>query len=236
VTGHDEHCPVVIAHRGASDASSRENSLAAFERAIGLGADMIEFDVRRTRDDELIIFHDAELAGRPLAELTRSDVADETGALPPRLDEVLGLAAGRIGLVAELKENVVEQVADLFAGFAAGGGQLVVISFIDCVLAQLAELKPQLRRGLLLEHSAAHAAERARACGASVVLPEMKLADEDLIAEVAAAGLSLIVWDFLAVEHALLFLDPRVAGMITDDVRGALAARDVRGLRRPQER
>jgi glycerophosphoryl diester phosphodiesterase len=216
----------VIAHRGAWGAAAPENSLTAFERAIELGADMIEFDVRRTRDDELIIFHDATLAGRPVTELTRSDVAAESGELPPLLDEVLELTAGRIALAVELKDDVVDLAAHLLAGFAAGGGRLIVISFIDRVLAKLAEQTPQLRRGLLLEHSARDAIERARACGATGVLPEMKLVGEALVAEVSDAGFSLIVWGFLAAEHASLLSDPRVEGVITDDVPGALVARD----------
>ncbi|MGA2929474.1 MAG: glycerophosphodiester phosphodiesterase [Solirubrobacteraceae bacterium] len=225
------HLPAVVAHRGAWGAGIRENSLAAFERAIDLGADMIEFDVRRTRDGQLIIFHDAEIAGRLVAGLTRSDLAAETGALPPLLDEVLELAAGRIALAVELKEDVVDQVAAPLAGFPSGGGQLIVISFIDRVLAQLTELTPQLRRGLLLEHSAQRAIQRARACGATVVLPKMRLTDEQLIAAISAAGLTLVVWSFLAAKHAALLSDPRVGGVITDDVPGALAARDASCLK-----
>jgi glycerophosphoryl diester phosphodiesterase len=218
--------PTVVAHRGAWGPGVRENSLAAFERAIELGADMIEFDVRRTRDGQLIIFHDAKLAGRAVAELTRSDVAAETGSLPPLLDDVLELAAGRIALAVELKEDVVGRVATRLAGFAAGGGRLIVISFLDRVLERLTELTPQVPRGLLLEHSAHRASARARACGATAVLPEMKLASEPVIAEISGAGLSLVVWDFLASEHAALLSDVRVGGVITDDVPGALAARD----------
>jgi glycerophosphoryl diester phosphodiesterase len=222
--------PAVIAHRGAWGPGIPENSLAAFERAIDLGADMIELDVRWTRDDELVIFHDEELAGIPLAELTRSEVAAETDALPPLLGEVLELAAGRIALAVELKEDDrVDRVAALLADFGAGGGQLIVTSFIDRVLAQLAELTPQLRRGLLLERSAQGAVERATACGAAVILPETKLIDEVLLAEISDAGLSQIVWDFLAAEHAALLSDARIEGVITDDVPGALAARDVPG-------
>ena len=41
---------LVIAHRGASS-MARENTLEAFQKAIDLRADMIEFDVRRTRID-----------------------------------------------------------------------------------------------------------------------------------------------------------------------------------------
>lgn len=231
MTDRAGHRPAIVAHRGAWGAGIRENSLAAFERAIELGADMIEFDVRRTRDDQLIIFHDAELAGTPVAELTRSDLAAEIGAPPPRLDEALELAADRIALAVELKEDRdLDRIAPMLAGFATGASQLIVISFIDRVLAQLAESTPQLRRGLLLEHSAERATERATACGATVVLPEIRITNEQLIAELWRAGFSLIVWGFLASEHGALLSDARVAGVITDDVPGALAERHERGL------
>ena len=52
----------IIAHRGAwgtaAPSAPAENTLEAFEAAIALGADMIELDVRRTRDGHLIVFHD----------------------------------------------------------------------------------------------------------------------------------------------------------------------------------
>ena len=53
----------------------------------------------------------------------------------------------------------------------------------------------------------------------------MKLATEPLIAEIIGAGFELVVWDFMAAEHAPLLSDARVTGVITDDVPGALAAR-----------
>ena len=46
------------AHRGAM-AYAPENTLAAFEAAIAQGAYRIEFDIRRTRDGELVVIHDA---------------------------------------------------------------------------------------------------------------------------------------------------------------------------------
>ncbi len=58
---------LVIAHRGASQVAP-ENTAAAIREAIRLGAKVIEFDVRVTRDRELVLFHDRELdrvAGRP---------------------------------------------------------------------------------------------------------------------------------------------------------------------------
>ncbi len=52
--------PLIIAHRGAS-AHAPENTIAAFQRAIDIGADGIEFDVRLTKDGEPFVFHDRTL-------------------------------------------------------------------------------------------------------------------------------------------------------------------------------
>jgi glycerophosphoryl diester phosphodiesterase len=99
---------MVIAHRGAS-AELPENTLAAFERAAEVGADMIEMDVRASRDGVLYVAHDRLLdpgdrlhrpprwagrGGRPVGE-----------AEPPDLDTVLDRFAGRLPLNLELKER-----------------------------------------------------------------------------------------------------------------------------------
>ena len=50
----------IIAHKGASG-TAPENTLAAFQRALDMGVDMIELDVRHTKDSEIIVFHDQHL-------------------------------------------------------------------------------------------------------------------------------------------------------------------------------
>ena len=47
----------VCAHRGASG-TQPENTLEAFNEAIKLGCEMIEFDVRMTKDEHLVLLHD----------------------------------------------------------------------------------------------------------------------------------------------------------------------------------
>ena len=49
-----------IAHRG-DPLHERENTLPAFTAAVALGADMVELDLRRTRDDEIVVLHDENL-------------------------------------------------------------------------------------------------------------------------------------------------------------------------------
>ncbi len=47
----------IIAHRGAS-ADAPENTMPAFKLALEQGAQMLEFDVRPTRDGAVVVFHD----------------------------------------------------------------------------------------------------------------------------------------------------------------------------------
>ena len=52
--------PLIIAHRGDS-ANFPENTIPAFVNALALGADGVELDVRLTKDQNLIVFHDHRL-------------------------------------------------------------------------------------------------------------------------------------------------------------------------------
>jgi glycerophosphoryl diester phosphodiesterase len=225
---------LVVAHRGAS-AGAVDNSLDAFERAIDLGADLLEFDVRRTRDDQLIAFHDAAVGGRPVATLTRAEIGAGAGHLPPLLDEVLDLARGRIGLDVELKED--GYVARVLAALD-GLPDVVVTSFLDDVVAEAKRLAPELRAGLLVgvgrtkqvvktRLSELSPVPRATACGADLVAMHHALASLGALRRVAEAGFPVFVWTVN--DEALLrrFLaDPRVEAVITDVPGRALSLRD----------
>jgi glycerophosphoryl diester phosphodiesterase len=104
-----------VAHRGAS-AVAPENTLAAFRRALALGADVIETDVRPSKDGELVLFHDDDLrriARRPerIEELDGRDLASvvvgaDSVSGPqtiPRLRDLLRLAKGRVPILLDLK-------------------------------------------------------------------------------------------------------------------------------------
>jgi len=87
--------PLAIAHRG-DPISERENTLAAFQAAVGSGADMVELDLRRTRDGEIVVVHDPSLArlwdiDRAVADLDLAQIqAVGSGTLRiPALGDVL---------------------------------------------------------------------------------------------------------------------------------------------------
>jgi len=109
-----------IGHRGAAG-HAPENTLAAIQKGIAFGVDFVEIDVRRTADGVLVILHDATVnrttngKGRvdrlSLQEIKKFNAGD--GEHIPTLEEVLKIAAGKAGLILELKtEGVARQTVE----------------------------------------------------------------------------------------------------------------------------
>lgn len=107
----------VIAHRGYSS-QAPENTLAAFQRALETGADMIELDVHLSKDNQVIVIHDATLKrttgesgtvkSKTLTELKQLDAgswfSSEFKDEPiPTLEEVIKLVDGKSTLLIEIK-------------------------------------------------------------------------------------------------------------------------------------
>ena len=107
--------PFIIAHRGFSGKFC-ENTFEAFEEAIACGADFIEFDVNRTKDGHLVIYHDYTIDGKFLKDMN----LDEAKAIRignnqriPTLDEIVQNFANVIGLYIEVKDRkIVETLID----------------------------------------------------------------------------------------------------------------------------
>jgi len=108
-----------IGHRGTR-IDYDENTLDAFEIALKSGANYIEFDVRKTIDNELVIFHDSKVDRITntlgyLENFRYSEIARMhfklTDSRVPTLDEVLKRFKKRIKFIIELKsENIKENV------------------------------------------------------------------------------------------------------------------------------
>jgi glycerophosphoryl diester phosphodiesterase len=141
----------VIAHRGASW-DEPENTLPAFERAIAVGADYVEFDVQMSGDGEPVVFHDADLDRlTPLTgPLRRRALAELREVGIPTLDEVLELTRGRIGVMAELKNaHLYRALGFVERTVSKLSSEVVVISFQRRALLETRRLRPELR---LVQH------------------------------------------------------------------------------------
>jgi len=143
----------VVAHRGAHDLAV-ENTLPAFERAIALGADMIEFDVRRSSDGVLVVHHDSHVrvgeSELAVADLTHHELCRAAGFHVPTLEEVLDLCSGRIGLDIELKEAGCENETVRAVRGRGEPDQVIITSFLDEALAAVSGIARDIRTGLLV--------------------------------------------------------------------------------------
>lgn len=229
----------MAAHRGVVGGAA-ENTIEAFTSAIDVGADMIEFDVRRTCDGELIVFHDAYVGGVPIGALTRDEIAAARGVRPPLLAEVLEACAGKIRLDVELKEDgyVPEVMSVLEAALQRAGAdaaEQVVTSFLPAVVAHAKDAFPEVRTGLLVgsgkpwHYLRSHWHEVfpvgiARQVRADYLAPHYRLAEAGVVRRAAAAGLPCLLWTVNdAADIARFAADPRVAAIITDEAAKALA-------------
>jgi glycerophosphoryl diester phosphodiesterase len=146
---------LIIAHRGAPG-DSKENTIESFEKAIALGADMIEFDVRRTKDNIFISYHDETVQGRPIGDFTYEDVsqtAGDRGFHIPTVEEVLKWSRGKIKLDVELKEQGYEkEIVELLSKYFKED-QFVITSFNDSSLKTIKDIDPHIKVGILLGKS-----------------------------------------------------------------------------------
>lgn len=221
---------LIVAHRGAGSAPG--NTLAAFEAAIRLGADMIEFDVRRTGDDELVVLHDETLGGQSVATLPFVEVlrlGSPPGHHVPRLVELLDAVRGRTRLDVELKEGGYEgRVLDMIFSRGVRPADFVVTSFEIGVIKSVKHARPDVRAGLLVDEvTPERALEMFGESGADFLGPDCQIIDDGMLERAGAAAVDLLPWtvnepaDIRRLLHA-----PAVIGVITDCTPEALQIRD----------
>ncbi len=242
----------IIAHRGHSVAAP-EQTLAAYIAAIDHGAEMIEADLRFSRDGVPLMLHDAKLdrttSGRgPVAERDWAEIAaldagswfdaKFAGARVPRLDDLFALAAARgIALCIEAKgaEGEENARAALFAAREiARRGRLevdYVASFDHRALAEAAAAVPGLRTApdRLPERGSSTAAElivQARAIGAPVIQHHFADLDAAVVAAVQAEGIEVWAWPPATPEEARFAVASGAIGLMGDDVAAIAAALD----------
>src|SRR5439155_16107109 len=98
--------PLVVAHRGGSP-TDIENSLAAFEHALAIGTHMTECDLRLSREDVIVLYHDHRVSGASLSQLALRELREHVPTLLT-LDDLydrLSRETARHRVVLDLKER-----------------------------------------------------------------------------------------------------------------------------------
>lgn len=200
-----------IAHRGAS-AYEPENTLRAFERAIQMGATMLELDAHLSRDGRVVVIHDPDLSRTTdgeghvvdlsLAEIRRFDAG--LGERVPILEEAIELVRGRAELYIELKgQRTPAPVVDVLHRTAFLDGAILG-SFYPWLPQKAKFLEPAVRTSVLiraadrevgfLEWALAVEADYVHPCWEHASPAPHQLLTPSLITSIRQEGLGIVVW------------------------------------------
>ena len=102
---------VVQAHRGASG-HEYQNTIKAFDKALELNSDAIELDIRKTKDNLVVVFHDPTYKNKHINDWNYLELLEETkkdNFVVPLLIDVLNRYKGKILVDIEFKEEGYEE-------------------------------------------------------------------------------------------------------------------------------
>ena len=166
----------VIGHRGAAGLAL-ENTLESVKRAVSLGADAVEFDVRLTRDRHLVLSHDPDLSrvSTSHARLEDLDFAQlrkiklNNGELVPTLGEALDAVATTPAIIEVKVDGCAQEVLAEIDRHPRS--DISVATFRHGLAEQLKELRPGLRvylAGLTNPNDTFETARRIKADGLDI--------------------------------------------------------------------
>jgi glycerophosphoryl diester phosphodiesterase len=212
-----------IGHRGAAG-HAPENTIAAIREGVSLGVDLVELDVQRTRDGQLVVIHD-QLVDRTtngtgmVSEMTWDEMRlldAGNGERIPTVEEALEAANGHAGVILELKTPGIGSGIHRAVRQSAFAGPVIYASFLHVEILEIRKIDPQARTMALMECVPVSGAALARAAKANCVGLSLDCATAEFIAALHQATLEVSLYtvnDPRLIDRAI---DLGVDGIISD--------------------
>ncbi|HUP82126.1 MAG TPA: glycerophosphodiester phosphodiesterase [Pirellula sp.] len=220
----------VMAHRGASR-KAPENTLSSIRQAIQDGANWVEIDVQETADGEVVVIHDSDFMklsknalkvwDATLVDLREIDIGswfdakfvDERTA---KLDDVLKLCRGKLGVIIELKyyghDKMLEQRVVEIVERQNMARQVMIMSLRPEGVKKMKSLRPQWKCGILMSVSVGdlHRVE------ADFLAVNAQFATRSFIKRAHNSGKEVYVWTINDTPTMLRMMNRGVDGILTD--------------------
>lgn len=211
-----------IGHRGAR-AYEPENTIRSFMRALEMGVNAVELDVRRTKDNELVVIHDDKVdrttSGKGLvSELTLSEIKSlvtDKGERIPTLEEALEFLDRKVRILIELKEVGLEDKVMNIVRDKGLEDKVIVISFHEEALRRVREISDEVEIGLIyVKHK--DPIKAALDLKANYLLPMYKFVHSAFVKKAHQNGLKVIAWTINTLEEAREYANKGVDGIASD--------------------
>lgn len=207
-----------IGHRGAKG-HLPENTLASFEKAIALGVDMIELDVRLSFDKVPMVIHD-ETIDRTSSKtgLVTDYNAKELQQLGiPTLRDVFELVDNRCEINVEFKTfSATQPVLDLIAKSSLNQSKILISSFDWNALQEVRFHNEEIRIGALTETDLDLAIAFAKFIKAEAIHPYFHLLTAENVRKIKEKGFKVFPWTINEPEDITFVKSLEVDGIITD--------------------
>lgn len=225
---------LIIGHRGASG-HAPENTMAAFRKAVALGATFIETDLQLSRDARFVAIHDdtvnrttngqGKVHDQTLGVLRQLDAgawfgSEFAGERVPTLEEILEFAKRNdVVFYLELKPTGSWGGEHALIGALRDSGEIarvVVISFDHAILAGLRKIEPTLMTGVLYDGQISNPLKVAVDMGARQVVVRGDLVTPHMIEAAHKQDLQVVCWTVNHPAHIRLLATAGVDGIMSD--------------------
>jgi glycerophosphoryl diester phosphodiesterase len=205
-----------IAHRGFT-AKFPDNTLEAFQAAIELGADGIEFDVRETADSRFVIFHDPHVYGKAIDKLEYSDVQKIklNGAFRvPTLEETLDLLSRRTKMLIELIQSL-DKFLVLLKN-RAEPDDVVIASFNGDLVSRFSTIAPGIRTAVISGCPVMQPSELLESVKSDGIVIRYPFISRETVDRIHAGNGYCFVWNVRTLRDIRHVIRLDVDGIVTD--------------------
>jgi len=210
-----------VGHRGAKTYEI-ENTLESYKKAIELGANAIELDVRKSNDGKLIVIHDDNLKrvfGKDISvnETTLIELRQLTGDKIPTLEEALQFIDKKVErILVELKEVGYENKVLEIIRKENLNERVIIVSFHEPALLNVREVDGKIETGLIYaKHK--NPIDAALKLKAQYLVPLYKLTHTKDIEDAHKNNLKVIVWTINTKHEAKQYRDKGADGIASDN-------------------
>ena len=210
--------PLIYGHRG-SPFKAPENTIASIKKALEDGCEAVEIDVRKTKDNEIVVIHDIRVDRTAngkgfVSDFTLNELKKLSfnGEKIPTLNEVIDFVGKKANIIIELKEENLENDIEKIIKKNGFLDNAIIISFYHKLIKNIKNFNKKIKTGILLVGKPVDTIELAHEAQADYLFLHYAYVDKELVNKAHKNNLKVYVWNIDAIKDLEEMLKLNVDG------------------------